>query len=85
MSLISKEDEIRTFEENELSKSIKEDKNQNNGENDLSLFSKEGETQNLEVNNLSKILTPQERAEIILAILGEVFSRFIVLVEKIIF
>jgi len=85
LSLISKEDEIRTFEENELSKSSKEDENQNNGENDLSIFSKEGETQNLEVNNLSKILTPQERAEIILAILGEVFSRFIVLVEKIIF
>ena len=85
MSLISKEDEIRTLEENELSKSSKEDENQNNGENDLSIFSKEGETQNLEVNNLSKILTPQERAEIILAILGEVFSRFLVLVEKIIF
>ena len=83
MSLISKEDEIRTFEENDLSKISKEDENQNNGENDLSIFSKERE--NLEVNNLSKILTPQERAEIILAILGEVFSRFIVLVEKIIF
>ena len=68
-----------------MSKSSKEDENQNNGENDLSIFSKEGETQNLEVNNLSKILTPQERAEIILAILGEVFSQFIVLVEKIIF
>lgn len=83
MSLISKEDEIQTFEENKLSKS--ENENQNNGENDLSIFSKERETQNLEVNNLSKILTPQERAEIILAILGEVFSRFLVLVEKIIF
>ena len=66
-----------------MSKISKEDENQNNGENDLSIFSKERE--NLEVNNLSKILTPQERAEIILAILGEVFSRFIVLVEKIIF
>ena len=65
-----------------MSKISKEDENQNNGENDLSIFSKERE--NLEVNNLSKILTPQERAEIILAILGEVFSRFIVLVEKII-
>ena len=64
-----------------MSKISKEDENQNNGENDLSIFSKE----NLEVNNLSKILTPQERAEIILAILGEVFSRFLVLVEKIIF
>ena len=83
MSLISKEDEIQTFAENKLSKS--ENENQNNGENDLSIFNKGGETQNLEVNNLSKILTPQERAEIILAILGEVFSRFLVLVEKIIF
>ena len=85
MSFTRKEDEIRTFEENELSKISKEDENQNNGENDLSISSKEREAQNLEVNNLSKILTPQERAEIILAILGEVFSRFIVLVEKIIF
>ena len=68
-----------------MSKISQEDENQNNGENDLSIFSKERETQNLEVNNLSKILTPQERAEIILAILGEVFSQFLVLVEKIIF